>query len=203
MQANHRDNRLEAAVRSLVHRRGLRFRKNCRVQPPCRSEADLLFSRLRVAVFIDGCFWHGCPDHATRPGRNGEWWAAKLDANVRRDRRTNSYLRAAGWAVVRCWEHEGVERIADIVCEVVARNRAERSALARGSAVSGVPPMNSSIVDAVLAEMDGDFEAMAVTAVIGTQASEPVATHRARERSSSHPPRARPPRSVSRRSRGW
>ncbi len=71
-----------------------------------RRRADLVFPRRRVAVYVDGCFWHSCPQHATFPKNNAEWWAAKLAANVQRDRDTDARLQAAGWTVVRVWEHE-------------------------------------------------------------------------------------------------
>jgi DNA mismatch endonuclease (patch repair protein) len=68
-----------------------------------------------VAVFIDGCFWHGCPDHATRPQRNADWWASKLDGNKERDRKTTHSLEAAGWRVLRFWEHESPEAVASVI----------------------------------------------------------------------------------------
>jgi DNA mismatch endonuclease (patch repair protein) len=74
-----------------------------------RRRADLVFTRARVAVFIDGCFWHGCPAHASAPKSNKEWWAQKLGANVRRDRDTDATLEASGWTVIRVWEHEDPE----------------------------------------------------------------------------------------------
>lgn len=107
MQANRgRDSRPELAVRSILHRRGLRYRVSCRPIAQLNRTADLVFRGPRVAVFIDGCFWHGCPVHGTRPARNGSWWGAKLDRNVERDRETDGLLRDAGWTVLRYWEHE-------------------------------------------------------------------------------------------------
>ncbi len=106
-----RNNPLELAVRSALHRRGLRFRVHIRPAPGCRAEADISFRRQRIAVLIDGCFWHGCPLHATRPKRNEAWWAGKLDANIQRDRRTDAAFDAAGWRVLRFWEHQSVEEI--------------------------------------------------------------------------------------------
>lgn len=73
---------------------------------------DLVFSRRRIAVFVDGCFWHGCPTHGVRPRANAEWWAAKLDANTARDRRNDRDLIEAGWAVVHVWEHEDPDEAA-------------------------------------------------------------------------------------------
>ena len=80
-----------------------------------RRRADLVFPRARVAVFVDGCFWHRCPRHATSPKNNAAWWATKLDGNVARDRDTDERLAAAGWTVVRIWEHEDPVTAADAV----------------------------------------------------------------------------------------
>jgi DNA mismatch endonuclease (patch repair protein) len=74
--------------------------------PGTRRRADLLFRGARVAVFVDGCFWHSCPIHRTSPKANGEWWRQKLEANERRDRDTDALLQKAGWHAVRVWEHE-------------------------------------------------------------------------------------------------
>lgn len=101
------DTRPEVALRSELHRRGLRFRKG--VVPPgsgARCRADVVFISARVAVFVDGCFWHRCPDHGTRPRTNVGYWRAKLDRNVERDRANDAALAAARWRVVRVWEHE-------------------------------------------------------------------------------------------------
>ena len=115
MQSNRpRDTRPEVLLRSGLHAAGLRFRKNYRPIKGSRCEVDVAFTRWRVAVLLDGCFWHGCPQHATRPATNRDWWAAKLDANIARDQRTNKMLSDAGWTVLRFWEHEPT-------AEVVAR----------------------------------------------------------------------------------
>jgi DNA mismatch endonuclease (patch repair protein) len=78
-----------------------------------RRRADVVFTRARVAVFVDGCFWHRCPEHSTIPTANRAWWIDKLDANVTRDRDTDAQLGAAGWLVIRVWEHEDPVRVAD------------------------------------------------------------------------------------------
>jgi len=104
-QQGRRDTAPELAVRREVWRRGLRYRVD--VAPVRgRRRADLVFTRAKVAVYVDGCFWHCCPLHATTPRSNQEWWTAKLDANVARDRATDEELSSAGWTVVRVWEHE-------------------------------------------------------------------------------------------------
>lgn len=114
MQAQRRrDTVPELALRSQLHCKGLRFRVDRVVLPGIRRRADVVFARARVAVFVDGCFWHACPQHATRPRANADWWAEKLAANERRDRDTDQRLDAAGWRVVRVWEHEDMAAAAE------------------------------------------------------------------------------------------
>ncbi|HCF99768.1 MAG TPA: very short patch repair endonuclease [Chloroflexi bacterium] len=109
MRSNRgKDTALEVSIRSGLHLAGLRFKKHKRPLANLRCEADVVFPRQRMAVFIDGCFWHGCPQHATRPATNREWWAAKLDRNLERDALNTAELHRAGWVVVRIWEHEDV-----------------------------------------------------------------------------------------------
>lgn len=110
-----RDNPFEVAVRSALHGQGLRFRVHYRPVPSSRAQADVAFPRQRIAVLIDGCFWHSCPQHATLPRRNKGWWEAKLKANVERDRRTDEVFDAAGWRVIRFWEHEDVTSITSAI----------------------------------------------------------------------------------------
>lgn len=109
-----RDTKVEVAIRSALHQRGLRFRKDYLVlcSNGVRVRVDVAFTRVRVAVFVDGCFWHACPEHGTTPARNQDYWLPKLDANVQRDRRVNAALTAEGWRVVRLWEHEDVRQAA-------------------------------------------------------------------------------------------
>ncbi len=108
-----RDTGPEIAVRRALHARGIRYRVDVKLEPDMRTRADLAWRGLKLAVFIDGCFWHGCPEHATRPAANRDWWAQKLDANIARDRRTDDTLRNRGWVVRRFWEHQSPEEIAD------------------------------------------------------------------------------------------
>ena len=115
-----RDTAPEVAMRRELHRRGLRFRVDWPLPGLARRRADIAFTRRRVAVFVDGCFWHSCPVHATAPVSNRGWWAEKLANNVRRDRQTNAHLRAAGWTVIRFWEHEDAQSCADRVCAELA-----------------------------------------------------------------------------------
>ncbi|KOS53341.1 very short patch repair endonuclease [Rhodococcus rhodochrous] len=110
-----RDTVPEVALRRELHRRGVRYFVDRAPLKGIRRRADLVFPRRRVAVYVDGCFWHRCPQHATDPKNNAEWWAAKLAANVARDRNTDAALAAAGWTVVRIWEHENPVEAADRV----------------------------------------------------------------------------------------
>lgn len=104
------DTQPEIRLRSALHRRGWRFRKNVRIDAGSRRpRADIVFGRQRVAVFVDGCFWHGCPQHGRRPSSNSEYWNAKLQRNMERDRDTDVALAGAGWRVIRVWEHESIE----------------------------------------------------------------------------------------------
>ncbi|MFE0458193.1 very short patch repair endonuclease [Kitasatospora sp. NPDC058965] len=117
-----RDTKPELAVRGLLFRSGLRYRLNERVPGMARRTVDITFRRARVAVFIDGCFWHGCPVHATQPKSNSQWWRDKLDANMARDLETTAHMTANGWTVLRFWEHEAPESVAQRVREAVAAN---------------------------------------------------------------------------------
>lgn len=104
----HRPTAPELALRRSLHALGLRYRVSLPVPTRTRRTIDIGFARWRVAVFVDGCFWHSCPDHGTRARANAEWWRSKLEANVTRDMETNAILEAQGWTVVRVWEHEDV-----------------------------------------------------------------------------------------------
>jgi len=103
-----RDTAVELAIRSALHRRGLRYRVHLKPLPGVRRSADIVFPKARVAVMVDGCFWHSCPDHATYPKANATWWREKLARNVERDRETDEQFSSAGWRVVRVWEHEAI-----------------------------------------------------------------------------------------------
>ncbi|NLT07358.1 MAG: very short patch repair endonuclease [Solirubrobacterales bacterium] len=127
MRSNRRvDTGPELRLRSAVHRLGLRFRKDHPVETgERRVRPDIVFTRARVCVFCDGCFWHGCPQHATKPRTNAEFWERKLARNVERDRQVDRALAAAGWTVVRVWEHEdpasAAARIATVVSAATGR----------------------------------------------------------------------------------
>jgi DNA mismatch endonuclease (patch repair protein) len=104
----------------------MRFRIHRRPLPELRREADIVFTRARVAVFVDGCFWHGCPEHATWPKANADWWRTKIESNRTRDRETDDRLVKAGWVPLRVWSHEPPEEAAERIAGVVGE-RAQRS----------------------------------------------------------------------------
>jgi DNA mismatch endonuclease (patch repair protein) len=118
-----RDTGIEVALRRELHGRGLRFRIHRRPIPGVRREADIVFGPSRVAVFVDGCFWHGCPQHATWPKNNEDFWRNKIEGNRSRDADTDRRLAEAGWVSVRVWEHEQVASAAGRVQELVTTRR--------------------------------------------------------------------------------
>lgn len=127
MEANRRtDTGPELALRSALHARGLRFRTDFMVRTAAgaRAKVDIIFTRPRVAVFVDGCFWHGCPDHGLTPKANADYWTPKLARNRERDERVTAALQADGWTVLRIWEHVSVSRA---TAQVVAAIEAGRS----------------------------------------------------------------------------
>jgi DNA mismatch endonuclease (patch repair protein) len=120
-----RDTKPELALRSAVHALGLRYRVSVRPIKELRRTADLVFTRAKVAVFLDGCFWHGCPQHHTVAAANAKFWADKVEGNRVRDRDTDMRLNMAGWVSVRVWEHddpvEAAQRVRDVVAGRIAR----------------------------------------------------------------------------------
>jgi DNA mismatch endonuclease (patch repair protein) len=125
MRGNRRrDTKPEVLVRSLLHRDGLRFRKDVALSVDrVRIRPDIVFSSERVAVFIDGCFWHGCPEHGRAPRANTSYWTAKLTRNVERDVRNNGLLTGAAWTVLRFWEHEPPQLVAAAIGSTVRAAR--------------------------------------------------------------------------------
>lgn len=109
----------EIALRKLLHSQGLRFYVHRRPMRNLRREADLVFPTRRVAVFVDGCFWHGCPEHATWPRTNAAWWREKIERNRDRDCETTRLLTENGWQVVRVWEHDDLSIQADVIIHAV------------------------------------------------------------------------------------
>ncbi|WP_424426260.1 very short patch repair endonuclease [Mycolicibacter algericus] len=114
-----RDTGIEIRLRSLLHAQGLRYRVHQRPLAELRRVADLVFRRGRVAVFVDGCFWHGCSEHGTWPKQNAQFWRDKIQGNVRRDRDTDAALTEAGWLPVRVWEHEDAHEAAKRIAGIV------------------------------------------------------------------------------------
>jgi len=138
MQAvKQRDNAAEMAIRSALHSLGLRFRVHRRVLANSQRRADIYFAIAKVAVFVDGCFWHGCPKHGTMPKTNRRWWIEKINANVARDRDTDVRLRESGWLSVRIWEHENPATAARKIARRVKRRL--RDLGARASTRHGSP----------------------------------------------------------------
>src|SRR5215469_1013993 len=122
MRANRRtDTKPELALRRALHKLGYRFRKDYRLDLDSgrRVRPDIAFTARRVAVFVDGCFWHACPQHGSKPRANDWYWTPKLARNVERDRAADETLAAAGWQVVRIWEHESLEQALTAVIAVV------------------------------------------------------------------------------------
>lgn len=124
MQANRRrDTTPELALRRLLHKEGLRYRCDLRIDLPgaMRARPDVVFTRRKVAVFVDGCFWHGCPVHGRTPTTNVDYWSVKLARNLARDRLQTRALQDAGWTVIRIWEHEDLDSGRDRVVSALQR----------------------------------------------------------------------------------
>ena len=123
----------EIALRRELYRRCLRYRVDYEVLKKPRRVADVAFPRLRIAVFVDGCFWHGCPEHASWPKQNAEFWRQKIEANQLRDVDTNERLRSMGWTVLRFWEHESPIKAAETVEQMVAMAKTKRCTSSAGA----------------------------------------------------------------------
>jgi len=126
MQGNAgRETKPEKRLRSVLQKLGLRFRNDLNVVAGIRCKADIVFRRARVGIFVDGCFWHGCPVHFRAPKTNTEWWQEKIEDNIRRDERQTAKIQNAGWVVVRLWEHEvngkNIELVARRIKRIVVR----------------------------------------------------------------------------------
>lgn len=123
-QQRRRDTRPEVALRRALHAAGLRYRVERPVLAGMRRLADVVFGPAKVAVFVDGCFWHVCPQHATFPRANADWWRDKLERNRERDRDTDRLLLEQGWLPVRIWEHEDMAQAAIRIAALVRDRRA-------------------------------------------------------------------------------
>ncbi|MHB1352132.1 MAG: very short patch repair endonuclease [Thiobacillus sp.] len=117
----------EMALRRELYRLGLRYRVDYEILKKPRRVADVAFPGFRIAVFVDGCFWHGCPKHASWPKQNAEFWRQKIEANRQRDMDTNERLDRMGWTVMRFWQHESPTEAAESVARVVRMAKSERS----------------------------------------------------------------------------
>jgi DNA mismatch endonuclease (patch repair protein) len=125
MQAIRRTNtKPEIVLRSALHRDGYRFRKDLSIYTSARRvKPDIVFTARKVAIFVDGCFWHCCPVHGRQPTVNSGYWSPKLQRNVERDRLADAALREDGWSVVRIWEHESLDEAVRMVKQAVERRR--------------------------------------------------------------------------------
>jgi DNA mismatch endonuclease (patch repair protein) len=124
-RVRQKDTSAESALRRELHALGLRYRIHVPLLNKPRRVADISFTGPRVAVFVDGCFWHGCPSHATWPKQNAEFWHAKIVANQQRDRDTTARLRADGWEVIRVWSHETPHEAASQIAKIVRARKAK------------------------------------------------------------------------------
>lgn len=118
--------RPERTLRSLLCKAGLRFRKDCRPIPDFRCTADIVLRRQRLCVFVDGCFWHGCPQHFSCPKTNAAWWREKIGATSARDKRQTKFLSSNGWRVIRVWEHELMASSSRVVRRILKAVRERR-----------------------------------------------------------------------------
>jgi DNA mismatch endonuclease, patch repair protein len=136
------DTKPEVALRQALHRQGYRFRKDFRLDlaEGKRVRPDIAFTARRVAVFVDGCFWHACPEHGGKPAKNTWYWEPKLQRNVERDRLADAALSAAGWDVVRVWEHESLDAAVTAVLAALARSGLTRSGPERAAPATDDDP---------------------------------------------------------------
>jgi len=124
--AKSKDTAPEKALRSELHKKGLRYRTDARPVVSLNRRADIVFRSAKVAVFVDGCFWHGCPIHGTQAKANAEFWKNKIKRNQERDAETNQLLKKAGWKVIRVWEHENPEKASTKIQKVILKRLLSR-----------------------------------------------------------------------------
>jgi DNA mismatch endonuclease, patch repair protein len=134
-----RDTKPEIRLRSLLHAAGFRYRVSIRPLPSIPRTADIVFPKKRVAIFVDGCFWHGCPDHHRPAEKNGDYWREKIEANQRRDAETVRILSDAGWKVLRVWEHENPADAAKRIGCVLQKQSHDRQGSLAQSLQEGLP----------------------------------------------------------------
>lgn len=157
-----RDTTPEKLLRKHLYERGVRYRVSHRPLPSVRRTADVAFLGAKVAVFVDGCFWHGCPDHCRWPGTNEEFWRDKIEGNRARDAETNRVLEQSGWLPVRIWEHEDPSEAADKIINLVRARRRDTPSGRRGSQVT----ISQEVGDGVLGATQRDA---AVARAVGEQ----------------------------------
>ncbi len=121
--AKPRDTAPEKALRSALHKKGLRYRIDAKPIKELNRKADIVFQHVKVAVFVDGCFWHGCPIHGTQAKANAEFWKNKIKQNQIRDANTNQILKKAGWKVIRVWEHESPEKASRKIYSIIMKGK--------------------------------------------------------------------------------
>lgn len=124
--AKPRNTAPEKALRSALHKRGLRFRIDEKPIKELNRKADIVFRPAKVAIFVDGCFWHGCPFHGTQAKANAEFWSFKIKQNQERDVDTTKRLEEAGWKVIRVWEHENPEKASEKICKIIGKRHGIR-----------------------------------------------------------------------------
>lgn len=122
--AKPRDTAPEITLRSELHKTGLRYRVDVRPVKEINRRADIVFRSVKVAIFVDGCFWHGCPKHGTQAKANAEFWQNKIKRNQARDAETNQLLKRAGWKVIRVWEHENTKKVSEKIQKIVMERKA-------------------------------------------------------------------------------
>jgi DNA mismatch endonuclease, patch repair protein len=146
MRANRRrDTKPELALRAALHAMGYRYRKDFRLDLPSRRvRPDIAFTSRKVAVFVDGCFWHACPEHGSKPKNNDWYWSPKLAGNVERDRAADEALAQAGWTVVRLWEHLPIADAVATVIAAVGNPRAGTVTAANISPHAGLPALHAA-----------------------------------------------------------
>jgi DNA mismatch endonuclease (patch repair protein) len=118
-----RDTAPEKALRSELHKLGLRYQIDTRPVKELNRRADIIFRSAKVAIFVDGCFWHGCPKHGTQAKANAEFWRNKIRRNQERDTETNKLLKKAGWKVIRVWEHEDPQKVSKKIYEIIIKRK--------------------------------------------------------------------------------
>lgn len=124
MQATRqRDTKCEMLIRRSLWSRGLRYRVDLRVSKTTLSRPDIVFPRVKLAIFVNGCYWHACPVHRSTPKTNAQWWAEKFETNRARDLHTDTTLRQEGWTVIRAWEHEDPSKVSDRIEAAIEKLR--------------------------------------------------------------------------------